>query len=88
MMNPNMRKTKMRMTRMRTTMAMRMTMTMRTTMKMLCRNPSLTMVAREQKTPLTPNEDLDKLPKHLEAWKDPSAGPAHQVRIPFVSLTK
>ena len=34
------------------------------------------------------NEDLDKLPKHLEAWKVPNAAPAAQVRIPFVSLTK
>jgi hypothetical protein len=55
MMNPNMRKTKvsktkMRMTRMRTTMTMRMTM--RTTMKMLCRNPSLIMATREQTTTL------------------------------------
>ena len=34
------------------------------------------------------DEDLDKLPKHLEAWKDPTAAPNAQVRIPFVSLTK
>ena len=34
------------------------------------------------------SEDLDKLPKHLEAWKDPVAPPANQVRIPFVALTK
>jgi hypothetical protein len=31
---------------------------------------------------------LDKLPKHLEAWKNPAAPPNNQVRIPFVSLTK
>ena len=34
------------------------------------------------------DEDLDKLPKHLEAWKDPQAPANNQVRIPFVSLTK
>ena len=34
------------------------------------------------------DEDLNKLPKHLEAWKDPTAPPNNQVRIPFVSLTK
>jgi hypothetical protein len=34
------------------------------------------------------DEDLDKLPKHLEAWRDPAAGPNNQVRIPFVSLKK
>ena len=34
------------------------------------------------------DEDLDKLPKHLEAWKVPNAAPGAQVRIPFVSLTK
>ena len=34
------------------------------------------------------DEDLDKLPKHLEAWKDPAAPQNNQVRIPFVSLTK
>jgi hypothetical protein len=34
------------------------------------------------------DEDLDKLPKHLEAWRVPNAGPNAQVRIPFVSLTK
>jgi hypothetical protein len=33
-------------------------------------------------------DDLDRLPKHLEAWKDPTAGPNNQVRIPFVSLKK
>lgn len=34
------------------------------------------------------DEDLDKLPKHLEAWRVPNAPPNAQVRIPFVSLTK
>ena len=34
------------------------------------------------------DDDLDKLPKHLEAWRDPVAAPNAQVRIPFVSLTK
>jgi hypothetical protein len=34
------------------------------------------------------DEDLNKLPKHLEAWKDPQAPANNQVRIPFVSLTK
>lgn len=34
------------------------------------------------------DEDLDKLPKHLEAWRNPTAAPGAQVRIPFVSLTK
>ena len=34
------------------------------------------------------DEDLDKLPKHLEAWRNPAAAPIAQVRIPFVSLTK
>ena len=34
------------------------------------------------------DEDLDKLPKHLDAWRDPTAPPNAQVRIPFVSLTK
>jgi hypothetical protein len=34
------------------------------------------------------DKDLDKLPKHLEAWKVPAAPPNAQVRIPFVSLTK
>jgi hypothetical protein len=33
-------------------------------------------------------EDLDKLPKHLEVWRDAAAAPDHQVRIPFVSLKK
>jgi hypothetical protein len=33
-------------------------------------------------------EDLDKLPKHLEAWRDPAAAPNLQVRVPFVSLKK
>jgi hypothetical protein len=48
-----MRKMKMRMTiTMTMTMTMRMRMTLRTTMKMLCRNPSLTMVTREQTTTL------------------------------------
>ena len=34
------------------------------------------------------DEDLDKLPKHLDAWRNPAAAPGLQVRIPFVSLTK
>jgi hypothetical protein len=34
------------------------------------------------------DEDLDKLPKHLEAWRDPAAAPNLQVRIPFLSLKK
>jgi hypothetical protein len=33
-------------------------------------------------------EDLDRLPKHLESWRDAAALPAAQVRIPFVSLQK
>jgi hypothetical protein len=33
-------------------------------------------------------EDLDKLPKHLEAWRDAAAAPNHQVRIPFITLKK
>mgnify|MGYP003396396099 FL=1 len=33
-------------------------------------------------------DDLDHLPKHLEAWRDPTAGPNNQVRIPFISLKK
>ena len=32
--------------------------------------------------------DLDKLPKHLDAWRDGNAAPQDQVRIPFVSLKK
>ena len=32
--------------------------------------------------------DLDKLPKHLDAWRDSDAAPEDQVRIPFVSLKK
>ena len=34
------------------------------------------------------DKDLDKLPKHLEAWRVPNAAPNAQVRIPFLSLTK
>jgi hypothetical protein len=34
------------------------------------------------------DEDLDKLPKHLESWRVPNAAPNAQVRVPFVSLTK
>ena len=34
------------------------------------------------------DEDLDKLPKHLDSWKDPAAAPNAQVRIPFLSLQK
>jgi hypothetical protein len=34
------------------------------------------------------DKDLDKLPKHLEAWRVPNANPNAQVRIPFLSLTK
>ena len=33
-------------------------------------------------------DDLDRLPKHLEAWRNPAAAPNQQVRIPFVSLKK
>ena len=33
-------------------------------------------------------EDLDKLPKHLEAWRNPAAAPNQQVCIVFVSLKK
>jgi hypothetical protein len=32
--------------------------------------------------------DLDNLPKHLDAWRDITAAPQYQVRIPFVSLKK
>ena len=32
--------------------------------------------------------DLDRLPKHLESWRNPTAAPHAQVRIPFVSLSK
>jgi hypothetical protein len=31
-------------------------------------------------------DDLDRLPKHLESWRDPDDDPADQVRVPFVSL--
>jgi hypothetical protein len=31
-------------------------------------------------------EDLDRLPKHLEAWRNPAVAVNQQVRIPFVSL--
>ena len=34
------------------------------------------------------DKDLDKLPKHLEAWRIPGAAPGAQIRIPFLSLTK
>ena len=34
------------------------------------------------------DEDLDRLPKHLEAWRNPAAAANQQVRIPFVSLKK
>ena len=34
------------------------------------------------------DKDLDKLPKHLEAWRVPGAVANAQVRIPFLSLTK
>ena len=34
------------------------------------------------------DEDLDRLPKHLEAWRNPVAAANQQVRIPFVSLKK
>ncbi|KAI2513885.1 hypothetical protein MHU86_668 [Fragilaria crotonensis] len=34
------------------------------------------------------DEDLDKLPKHVEAWRNPAAAPGAQVRIPFVSFSK
>jgi phosphate starvation-inducible protein PhoH len=34
-------------------------------------------------------EDLNKLPKHLEAWRDAAAAaPNHQVQVPSVSLKK
>lgn len=32
--------------------------------------------------------DLDRLPKHFESWRNPTAAPNAQVRIPFVSLSK
>ena len=31
-------------------------------------------------------EDLDRLPKHLESWRDPDLDPEYKVRVPFVSL--
>jgi hypothetical protein len=34
------------------------------------------------------DEDLDRLPKHLEAWRNPVVAASQQVRIPFVSLKK
>lgn len=34
------------------------------------------------------DEDLDKLPKDVEAWRNPAAAPGAQVRIPFVSFSK
>jgi hypothetical protein len=34
------------------------------------------------------DKDLDKLPKHLEAWRVPNAHPNAQVCIPFLSLTR
>jgi hypothetical protein len=33
-------------------------------------------------------EDLDRLPKHLETWWNPAAAVNQQVHIPFVSLKK
>ena len=33
-------------------------------------------------------EDRNRLPKHLEEWRDAAAGHNNQVRIPFVSLKK
>ena len=33
-------------------------------------------------------QDLDRLPKHLESWRIPDAAANQQVRIPFVSLKK
>jgi hypothetical protein len=33
-------------------------------------------------------EDLDRLPKHLESWRDAAVAADDQVRIPFVSLQK
>jgi hypothetical protein len=33
-------------------------------------------------------EDLDRLPKHLEAWRNPVVAANQQVYIPFVSLKK
>ena len=32
--------------------------------------------------------DLDRLPKHLESWRDPDLDPEDQVRVPFVSLKR
>jgi hypothetical protein len=34
------------------------------------------------------DEDLNRLPKHLEAWRNPVAAANQQVRIPFMSLKK
>ena len=33
-------------------------------------------------------EDLDHLPKHLEAWRDPDVKPDNMVHVPFVSLKR
>jgi hypothetical protein len=33
-------------------------------------------------------EDLDRLPKHLKAWRNPAAAANQQVCIPFMSLKK
>jgi hypothetical protein len=33
-------------------------------------------------------EDLDRLPTHLEAWRDPDADPNNMVHIPFISLKR
>lgn len=33
-------------------------------------------------------EDLDKLPKHLKAWRDAAAAPNYQFGIPCISLKK
>jgi hypothetical protein len=34
------------------------------------------------------DKDLDRLPKHLKAWRNPAVAANQQVRIPFVSLKK
>lgn len=33
-------------------------------------------------------DDLDRLPKHLESWRDADEAPEDQVRVPFVSLKR
>jgi hypothetical protein len=34
------------------------------------------------------DEDIDRLPKHLKAWRNPAAAANQQVCIPFMSLKK